>query len=70
VSDSGEGISAAFLLFVFERRAQATARRFAGLGLGRAIVKHIVELHRGSAMVATEGEGKGASFTVRLQCPS
>ncbi|HEX6101342.1 MAG TPA: HAMP domain-containing sensor histidine kinase [Thermoanaerobaculia bacterium] len=66
VSDTGEGISAEFLPFVFDRRAQAKERRFAGLGLGLAIVKHIVELHRGSVAVTSEGEGKGATFTVRL----
>jgi signal transduction histidine kinase len=68
VSDTGEGISAQFMPYVFERRAQATERRFAGLGLGLAIVKHIVELHRGSVAVASEGEGKGATFTVRIPC--
>lgn len=68
VSDTGEGISAAFLPYVFERRAQATERRFAGLGLGLAIVKHIVELHRGSVEVRSEGEGKGATFSVRIPC--
>ena len=68
VSDTGEGIPAAFLPYVFERRAQATERRFAGLGLGLAIVKHIVELHRGSVEVRSEGEGKGATFTVRIPC--
>ena len=68
VSDTGEGISAEFLPHVFERRAQATERRFAGLGLGLAIVKHIVELHRGSVEVTSEGEGKGATFTVRIPC--
>lgn len=66
VSDTGEGISAEFLPFVFERRAQATERRFAGLGLGLAIVKHIVELHRGVVEVRSEGNGKGATFTVRI----
>lgn len=66
VSDTGEGISAAFLPHVFERRSQATERRFAGLGLGLAIVKHIIELHRGTVEVKSEGEGKGATFTVRL----
>jgi signal transduction histidine kinase len=66
VSDTGEGISPQFLPYVFERRAQATARRFAGLGLGLAIVKHIVELHGGSVAAASEGEGKGATFTIRL----
>lgn len=70
VSDTGEGISAAFLPYVFERRSQATERRFAGLGLGLAIVKHIIELHRGSVEVRSEGEGKGATFTVRIPCAS
>ena len=68
VCDTGEGISSDFLPFVFERRAQATARRFAGLGLGLAIVKHIVELHGGSVAAASDGEGKGATFTVRIPC--
>jgi hypothetical protein len=68
VSDTGEGISADFLPHVFERRAQATERRFAGLGLGLAIVKHIIELHHGSVEVRSDGEGKGATFTVRIPC--
>lgn len=68
VSDTGEGIPAEFLPFVFDRRSQATERRFAGLGLGLAIVKHIVELHRGSVAVISDGEGKGATFTIRLPC--
>ncbi|MBW3566261.1 MAG: HAMP domain-containing histidine kinase [Acidobacteria bacterium] len=70
VSDTGEGISAEFLPHVFEQRAQATERRFAGLGLGLSIVKHIIELHRGSVEVRSEGEGKGATFTIRLPCAS
>ena len=68
VSDTGEGISAEFLPYVFERRSQATERRFAGLGLGLAIVKHIIELHRGSVAARSEGQGKGATFTVRIPC--
>lgn len=68
VCDTGEGISADFLPYVFDRRAQATERRFAGLGLGLSIVKHIIELHRGSVEVRSAGEGKGATFTVRLPC--
>jgi signal transduction histidine kinase len=68
VSDTGEGISPQFLPHVFERRAQATERRFAGLGLGLAIVKHIVELHGGSVAATSEGEGKGATFTIVLPC--
>lgn len=70
VSDTGEGISANFLPYVFERRAQATERRFSGLGLGLSIVKHIIELHHGSVEVRSEGEGKGATFTVRIPCAS
>jgi signal transduction histidine kinase len=68
VSDTGEGISPEFLPYVFERRSQATERRFAGLGLGLAIVKHIVELHRGVVEVRSEGNGKGATFTIRIPC--
>jgi signal transduction histidine kinase len=68
VCDTGEGISSDFLPYVFDRRAQATARRFAGLGLGLAIVKHIVELHGGSVAAASKGEGKGATFTIRIPC--
>ncbi len=66
VSDTGEGISSHFLPLVFERHAQAGARRFGGLGLGLAIVKHIVELHGGSVAAASRGEGKGATFTIRI----
>jgi signal transduction histidine kinase len=66
VCDTGEGIAARFLPHVFERGAQATARRFGGLGLGLAIVKHIVELHDGSVAAASGGEGKGATFTIRI----
>ena len=66
VADTGEGIPAHFLPQVFHRRAQAKERRFAGLGLGLAIVKHIVELHGGSVGAMSDGEGKGATFTVRL----
>jgi signal transduction histidine kinase len=68
VTDTGEGISPEFLPYVFQQRAQATERRFAGLGLGLAIVKHIIELHHGSVEVRSEGEGKGATFTVRIPC--
>lgn len=66
VRDTGDGISPRFLPDVFDRHAQADARRFGGLGLGLAIVKHIVELHGGSVAAVSQGEGKGATFTVRL----
>ncbi|OUL29075.1 hypothetical protein BV378_06730 [Nostoc sp. RF31YmG] len=69
VTDTGKGISPDFLPYVFERFRQAddaTTRKFGGLGLGLAIVRHIVELHDGSVQVASPGEGLGASFTVTL----
>ncbi len=69
VEDSGRGIPASFLPYVFDRFRQAeggTTRRHGGLGLGLAIVRHIVELHGGSVEVASEGEGRGATFVVRL----
>jgi CheY-like chemotaxis protein/anti-sigma regulatory factor (Ser/Thr protein kinase) len=69
VSDTGIGISTNFLPYVFERFRQAdagTTRKTGGLGLGLSIVRHIVEMHGGSVSVASEGEGKGATFRVRL----
>jgi len=69
VRDSGEGIAAEFLPHIFEKFRQAdsgSARRFAGLGLGLAITKQLVESHGGSISVTSEGRGKGAAFTVRL----
>jgi PAS domain S-box-containing protein len=69
VSDTGAGISPSFLPHVFERFRQADARptrQTGGLGLGLSIVRHIVEMHGGSVHVASEGEGKGATFRVRL----
>jgi signal transduction histidine kinase len=69
VSDSGEGIKEEFLPFVFDRFRQAdgtTARRYGGLGLGLAIVRHLVELHGGTVQAGSNGEGKGAVFTVKL----
>jgi PAS domain S-box-containing protein len=69
VADSGEGIDGAFLPHVFERFRQAdasTSRRHGGLGLGLAIVKQLVELHGGSVSAASDGNGKGSTFTVTL----
>lgn len=69
VTDTGEGISATFLPYIFDRFRQAdssTTRRFGGLGLGLSIVRHLVELHGGSVSAASDGEGLGASFLVSL----
>ena len=69
VTDTGQGISAEFLPHVFERFKQASAgsvRKYGGLGLGLAIVRHLVELHGGAVSAESQGEGKGATFRVRL----
>lgn len=69
VSDTGPGISADFLPYVFEQFRQAeppTTRVQTGLGLGLAIVQRLVELHNGTVTAASDGEGQGATFTVRL----
>ena len=69
VSDTGKGISSDFLPFVFERFRQAdstSTRQHSGLGLGLAIVRHLVEMHGGTVSAASEGEGRGATFTLRL----
>ena len=69
VSDTGVGITPEFLPFVFERFRQAdsvASRRTGGLGLGLAIVRHIIEMHGGTVDAASAGEGQGATFTVRL----
>ena len=69
VSDTGIGINSEFLPYVFDRFRQgdsSNARAYNGLGLGLAIVRHIVELHGGSISVESPGEGKGSTFTVKL----
>jgi PAS domain S-box-containing protein len=69
VRDSGVGISAEFLPYVFDRFRQAdasTTRVHGGLGLGLSIVRQLVDLHGGSVSVQSEGEGKGATFMITL----
>ncbi|MEH2334826.1 hybrid sensor histidine kinase/response regulator [Nostoc sp.] len=69
VSDTGKGISPDFLPYVFDYFRQAdgaTTRKFGGLGLGLAIVRHIVELHGGTVQAESLGEEQGATFTVVL----
>lgn len=69
VKDTGIGIEPEFLPYVFDRFRQAdstTTRSHNGLGLGLAIVRHLVELHGGSIEATSPGVGEGATFTVRL----
>jgi signal transduction histidine kinase/CheY-like chemotaxis protein len=69
VKDTGIGMSPQVLPHVFERFRQADSsltRKYSGLGLGLAIVRHLVELHGGSVKAASEGEGKGSTFVVTL----
>jgi signal transduction histidine kinase len=69
VTDSGAGISPEFLPYVFDRFRQedgAATREHAGLGIGLSIVRHVVELHGGLVTAHSEGEGRGASFTVEF----
>jgi CheY-like chemotaxis protein len=69
VRDSGVGMAPAFVPHVFEAFRQAdigSSRRYGGLGLGLAICKQLAELHGGSISAASDGPGRGATFTVRL----
>jgi len=69
VSDTGEGISPEFLPYVFDRFRQAEGsltRKQGGLGLGLAVVRHLVELHGGHVMAESPGRGQGSTFTVEL----
>ena len=69
VSDTGCGIQPGFVPFVFDRFRQehsSTDRNHGGLGLGLAIVRHLVEMHGGTVAAESDGEGRGATFTVQL----
>jgi signal transduction histidine kinase len=69
VSDTGEGIDPDFLPHVFDRFRQGnstTTRKHGGLGLGLAIVHHILELHGGTIRAESRGTGKGATFVADL----
>ncbi len=69
VADTGQGIKPDVLPFIFDRFRQGdsgSSREHGGLGLGLAIARHIVEMHGGTIQAASEGDGRGARFTVRL----
>jgi len=69
VSDTGQGISRDFMPYVFDRFRQAdstTTRHHGGLGLGLAIARHLIEIHGGTIKAESAGEGRGATFTIKL----
>ncbi|MGB5960059.1 MAG: response regulator [Coleofasciculaceae cyanobacterium] len=69
IADTGQGISPEFVPYVFERFRQGDSsitRSFSGLGLGLAIVRHLVELHGGTVQAQSQGEDLGSTFTVKL----
>ncbi|BBD69807.1 multi-sensor hybrid multi-kinase [Nostoc commune NIES-4072] len=71
VTDTGKGIAPEFLPYVFDYFRQAdsaTTRKFGGLGLGLAIVRHLVELHGGTVQAQSLGEEQGATFIVKIPC--
>jgi signal transduction histidine kinase len=73
VSDTGIGIAATSLSRVFERFWQAdstSTRSHSGLGLGLALVRHIVELHGGEVRAQSDGPDRGSRFTVTLPAPA
>lgn len=73
VSDTGEGIKPEFLPYVFDRFKQgdsSVTRRHGGLGLGLAITRHLVEMHGGTIQAESDGDGHGATFTVKMLIPA
>jgi PAS domain S-box-containing protein len=69
IADTGQGIDPGFLPYVFDRFRQAdstSTRHHGGLGLGLAIARHLVEIHGGQISAASDGDGKGATFRLRL----
>lgn len=69
ITDDGQGIRPEFLPFVFDRFRQAdstSTRQHGGLGLGLAIARHLMEIHGGQISAASDGDGKGATFRLRL----
>ncbi len=69
VSDTGEGIPAEFLPYVFEKFRQSDlskSRRHGGLGLGLALVKYFVELHAGTVRAESDGQGRGSTITIHI----
>lgn len=69
VADNGEGIALEYLPYVFDRFSQfdtSSRRRHGGLGLGLALVKHLVELHGGTVAAESRGRSKGARFIINL----
>ena len=73
VTDTGMGIEPQFLPYVFDRFRQAdstSTRKYSGLGLGLAIVRHVVEMHGGTVAASSPGKGQGATFNVRFPMAS
>jgi signal transduction histidine kinase len=73
VADTGRGIEPSFLPFVFDRFRQAdssTSRLYGGLGLGRSLVRHLVELHGGTVGAESADVGRGATFSFELPLAS
>ena len=68
IRDSGIGIPAAVLPKIFEpfQQGDESLRRTGGLGIGLALVRHLIGLHRGTISASSEGEGRGATFTICL----